>query len=132
MPHDSVKISQDSQTIEQQSAAGTTKTKPLWFKVAKTKQELEEDEEINRQLTDEETVSESKVENTLYNGQKEYIHFTEMIDGESFGEISLFDENQQRVCKVTTLKHTVCLVVDTMALRHMNTVYNARMIAEVL
>lgn len=69
------------------------KIESTWFKATKTQQEIEDEKDIEKQLQDQDTVSESQVENTTYNGEKEYIHFTEMIDGESFGETSLFDES---------------------------------------
>jgi CRP-like cAMP-binding protein len=53
-----------------------------------------------------------------------------MIDGECFGETSLFSKNPERFCVVTALKPTHLLVIDSLAFKAMNRVYDQRMEAD--
>ena len=72
------------------------------------------------------------MDNPTRNGKKEHIYFTEMIEGECFGQTSLFDDKLPRFCIVSTLKPTHFLVIDNLAFKAMNRVYTARMEADCL
>jgi CRP-like cAMP-binding protein len=76
------------------------------------------------------TVEEQELDNPMFKGKKMHIYFTEMIEGECFGQTSLFDDSQARFCIVSTLKPTHVLCIDNLAFRAMNRVYKARMEAD--
>jgi hypothetical protein len=78
------------------------------------------------------TQSESALDNPVIMGDKQFIYFTEMRDGESFGVTSLFEEHSNRMCVVTALKPTHCLVVDNLAYKAMKRAYTLRMEAEMM
>ena len=78
------------------------------------------------------TVEEEELDNPMYKGKKMHIYFTEMVDGECFGQTSLFDDDQARFCIVSTIKPTHVLVIDNLAFRAMNRVYTLRMEADCL
>lgn len=85
-----------------------------------------------------ETMSEVELDNPVVTvdpetkkPMKQHIYFTEMIEGESFGEYSLY-HNEKRFCVVSAIKPTHLLVISSLALKNMHSSYELRMQAELM